>query len=153
MASGNEKILEHLQLICAQEEVLCGQDVLQLLVDTSDGDMRRAITCLQSSAKLQDKGALVTVEDVLEISGVVPDKWLTELMRVCRSKDYSSIEDYVNNLMCEAYAVSQLMDQLLKLIVASEDMSDRQKSLICEKLAVSILNLTFVCSLTDTSVT
>nr|CAD7581553.1 unnamed protein product [Timema californicum] len=74
-------------------------------------------------------------------------------MRVCRSKDYSSIEDYVNNLMCEAYAVSQLMDQLLKLIVASEDMSDRQKSLICEKLAVSILNLTFICSLTDTLVT
>nr|CAD7199254.1 unnamed protein product [Timema douglasi] len=136
---GNEKILEHLQLICAQEEVLCGQDVLQLLVDTSDGDMRRAITCLQSSAKLQDKGALVTVEDVLEISGapiahlasqepiahlvsqapiahlvlqVVPDKWLTELMRVCRSKDYSSIEDYVNNLMCEAYAVSQVTSPL-----------------------------------------
>nr|CAD7428484.1 unnamed protein product [Timema monikensis] len=68
---GNEKILEHLQLICAQEEVLCGQEVLRLLVDTSDGDMRRAITCLQSSAKLQDKGALVTVEDVLEISGVI----------------------------------------------------------------------------------
>nr|CAD7590291.1 unnamed protein product [Timema genevievae] len=68
---GSEKILEHLQLICAQEEVSCGQEVLQLLVDTSDGDMRRAITCLQSSAKLQDKGALVTVEDVLEISGVI----------------------------------------------------------------------------------
>lgn len=49
-------ILERLQLICKEEEVLVTEDVLNALVKESGGDMRRAITALQSCANLKGKG-------------------------------------------------------------------------------------------------
>ncbi|KAJ8871094.1 hypothetical protein PR048_027398 [Dryococelus australis] len=135
-ALGEEKILERLQLICKEEGVNCSEEVLQLLVQTSEGDLRRAITCLQSCAKLVDKGTTVCPTDVLEVTGVVPEQWLEELVTVCRADDYARLESFVERLSCEAYAVSQLMDQLLKMIISAENISDRQKAVICEKIAL-----------------
>jgi len=41
------------------------------------------------------------------------------------------------NLINEGYAVAQLVNQLHDIVVESEDFSDKQKSIIVEKLAVS----------------
>ena len=41
------------------------------------------------------------------------------------------------NLINEGYAVAQLVNQLHDTVVESEDYSDKQKSVIVEKLAVS----------------
>lgn len=45
--------------------------------------------------------------------------------------------DYVNNIMAEGFSITQLLSQLHDAIVNSDDLSDRQKSVICEKMAVS----------------
>lgn len=42
------------------------------------------------------------------------------------------------NLINEGYAVAQLVNQLHDTVVESEDYSDKQKSVIVEKLAVSL---------------
>ena len=42
---------------------------IKALIDTSEGDMRKAITCLQSAARLKGQEE-VTKEDVYEIAGV-----------------------------------------------------------------------------------
>ncbi|XP_063224617.1 replication factor C subunit 4 [Bacillus rossius redtenbacheri] len=133
---GEGRVLERLELICREEGVSCDRDVLQLLARSSGGDLRRAITCLQSCAKLTGEGARISTADVLEVAGVVPDRWLCELLEVCRAGDYARLESYVERLTCEAYAVSQLIDQLLRMIVSSEDISDRKKAVICEKIAL-----------------
>lgn len=44
----------------------------------------------------------------------------------------------VQNLINEGFAVAQLVNQLHDTIVESEDYSDKQKSAIVEKLAVSL---------------
>ena len=48
---------------------------MDALVETSEGDLRKAITTLQSSARLKG-GEAVTKTDVYEISGVIPDKYV-----------------------------------------------------------------------------
>ena len=42
---------------------------IKALIDTSEGDMRKAITCLQSAARLKGQEE-VTKEDIYEIAGV-----------------------------------------------------------------------------------
>ena len=58
--------LEH---IAKTEGVLCHQEVISKIVEVSEGDLRKAITFLQSVSRL--KGAEeVTQEDIMEIAGV-----------------------------------------------------------------------------------
>lgn len=59
-----------LSLICKEENVKCEDATLEALVQTSGGDMRRAITCLQSCAHLRGKDCPISIEDVYEVTGV-----------------------------------------------------------------------------------
>ncbi|XP_012259408.1 replication factor C subunit 4 [Athalia rosae] len=132
---GEEKIIERLELICKEEDLKADTSALTKVVEASGGDMRRAITCLQSVTRLKGKGIEITEDDVLEVTGVIPDKWLDEMLDKCKSKDYSQVETFIDNYMMEAYAVSQVIEQLNVRIVYSSELSDKQKTLIGEKLA------------------
>lgn len=68
--TGNELIRERLQLICSEEKVSCNKDAMNCLVETSGGDLRRAITCLQSCSRLKGSGVEICAEDVQEVAGV-----------------------------------------------------------------------------------
>ncbi|KAK2588501.1 hypothetical protein KPH14_001079 [Odynerus spinipes] len=131
---GEEKIVERLEYICEKENLKAGRPVLIKIVEASDGDLRRAITHLQSIARLKGKGVEITIDDAMEIIGIVPDKWLDNLMEVCKSKDYSKVEDFVEEFLLEAYATSQVIDQLSERVIYSNEFSDRQKSMIADKL-------------------
>lgn len=63
-------IFERLSFICKQENVECSDETLNALVETSGGDMRRAITSLQSCAKLKGSDNSISVDTVLEVTGV-----------------------------------------------------------------------------------
>jgi replication factor C subunit 2/4 len=54
----------------ALEGVKCEQDVIDALIEVSNGDMRRAITYLQSIHRLY--GNEINVESVYLVSGNVP---------------------------------------------------------------------------------
>ena len=65
--------LEH---IARAEQVPTNQDVISALISTSSGDLRRAITYLQSAARLSastDPPTAILPRDIQEIAGVVPD--------------------------------------------------------------------------------
>lgn len=128
-------MMARLEYICKQENVTYEPEALYSLIKTSGGDLRRAITCLQSCARLKG-GEEVTNRDILEVTGVVPEPLLTELMAVCCLKDYQKLEAFVEKMMCEAYSAFQILSQLHEVIVNSVDLTDIQKSHICEKLAL-----------------
>lgn len=68
---GENKIIERLEYICKEEDLKIEKPVLLKIVEVSGGDLRRAITCLQSITKLKGKDIEITVDDVLEIIGVI----------------------------------------------------------------------------------
>ncbi|XP_015113780.1 replication factor C subunit 4 [Diachasma alloeum] len=131
---GQEKIIERLEYICKNEEITADKYVLTKLVDASGGDLRRAITCLQSVTRLKGKGIEITVDDVLEVTGVIPDKWLSQLLEVCEGNDFKKVEQFVDEFLLEAYSTSQLIEQLSERIIFSDSFSDNQKAFIGEKL-------------------
>jgi len=66
----DEMILHRLEFICGEEKVKFESGVLRALIKTSDGDLRRAITTLQSCFRLKGKDHLLKVSDIQDISGV-----------------------------------------------------------------------------------
>ena len=78
-SSSAQQRLEH---IARAEQVPASQDVISALIATSAGDLRRAITYLQSAARLSastDPPSAILPRDIQEIAGVVPDAVIRKL--------------------------------------------------------------------------
>ncbi|GIX92251.1 replication factor C subunit 4 [Caerostris extrusa] len=81
--------------------------VIDSVIDFSEGDLKKAITLLQSAHRLKgDEG--VSVNDIADISG---------------------------NLGYEGYTTGQVINQLHDEIVFHDSLNDKQKSAICERIA------------------
>ena len=64
-----EVLKSRLQHIVETENMSCDSDVVDQVISASQGDLRKAITLLQSASHL--KGSeMVTGQDILEIAGV-----------------------------------------------------------------------------------
>ncbi|XP_029906078.1 replication factor C subunit 4 [Myripristis murdjan] len=125
-----ERLLE----ICEKENLKYSKEGIAALVQVSEGDLRKAITFLQSAARLNvDKE--VTESAVVEIAGVVPDKMIDNLLQICLKGTFEKLEVAVRNMVDEGYAATQILCQLHESIIA-HDLSDKQKSAITEKMAV-----------------
>ncbi|GLG99948.1 Replication factor C subunit 2 [Gryllus bimaculatus] len=133
---GEDRVVERLQFISSEENVQCDEDVLRCLVKTCNGDLRRAITSLQSCTRLKGKDSKITKEDVFEVTGVVPNPWVEGVLQVCQTNNYDQVVSFIDELILEAYSASQLLEQLHELIVLNKDLTDKQKTAICDKLGL-----------------
>jgi replication factor C subunit 2/4 len=144
---GEEKVIERLKFICEEEKLKIEEDALKSIVDISGGDMRKAITTLQSCYRLKCgtdsllDDNLIKLEDIQEMSGVIPEHYLATFIEICQAKDYSKLEKFVKDFMYEAYSISQFFDQLNDVIVFNDSISNDQKSIICDKLGESSFRL------------
>ncbi|KAJ1523661.1 hypothetical protein ONE63_001502 [Megalurothrips usitatus] len=135
---GEEKVVERLELISREENVNIGKEALHTLIEASGGDLRRAITCLQSCARLKgkDSSSAINNDDVVEVMGIVPNRWIDGLMSVCEEFDYYKLTEYLDRFIMEGYSAGQLLEQLHLKILMTDTISDKQKATICDKLAV-----------------
>uniref|UniRef100_A0A8D0HC48 Replication factor C subunit 4 n=1 Tax=Sphenodon punctatus TaxID=8508 RepID=A0A8D0HC48_SPHPU len=125
---------QRLQDISEKENVQVSNEAISYLVQVSEGDLRKAITFLQSATRLTG-GKEITEKVVTEIAGVIPQATLDRLLAACQSGSFEKLETEAKNLINEGYAATQLVNQLHDIIVEREDLSDKQKSVIAEKLA------------------
>ncbi|XP_020633099.1 replication factor C subunit 4 isoform X1 [Pogona vitticeps] len=120
--------------IAEKENVTFSNEAVSHLVHVSEGDLRKAITLLQSATRLTG-GKEVTERIITEIAGVIPRETLDGLLAACQSGSFEKLEVATKTLINEGYAATQLISQLHDIIVNREDLSDKQKSIIAEKLA------------------
>lgn len=70
-----------LEYICKEENVHYAEGSLDTLIKVSEGDLRRAITFLQSASKLHAAADdPITPRSIHEIAGIVPDSTLARLV-------------------------------------------------------------------------
>jgi len=129
-------IKERIRFICDSENLtLKDDDAFNLLIESSEGDMRKAITTLQSCSRLNTN---VTEKDIFEVSGTVPNLWIDRLLnKVGKSGSFDKVNDFVKDLSAEGYSITKIISQVHDTVVGCDKMTDHQKSAICEKLAVS----------------
>ncbi|KAK4572753.1 hypothetical protein RGQ29_030967 [Quercus rubra] len=118
--------------ICNEEGLNLDAEALSTLSSISQGDLRRAITYLQSAARLF--GSSISSKDLISVSGVVPQEVVEAFLIACKSGDFDLANKEVNNVIAEGYPVSQMLSQLLEVVVEADDISDEQKARICKKL-------------------
>jgi replication factor C subunit 2/4 len=114
--------------IASQEQVEVSEDVLRTVLKTSGGDLRRAITYLQSASRLASSGippTPITSRDIQEIAGVVPDELILQLGcelgmdppaglagLPSRARSFDQIQERVRRLILNGYPASQILVQV-----------------------------------------
>ncbi|KAJ7905324.1 P-loop containing nucleoside triphosphate hydrolase protein [Mycena olivaceomarginata] len=138
-----------LAFIADAEHIQVDKPVIDTLISTSSGDLRRAITYLQSASRLSSSTTPptpITPTDIQEIAGVVPDSVVNDFAAVLgidmeesdsmavdepkrtQQKGFDPIQKKVKELMREGYSASQLLTQLHDLIVLHPTLNARAKS-------------------------
>lgn len=130
-----EILTQRLKGICEQENISCNEEGLKALLYTSEGDLRKAITFLQSASRLKAEDT-ITQADIYEIAGVIPDDVIDDLLTVCHSNSYEKLQSAVQELINEGHAASQMILQIHDKVVKLDELGDTPKSVILEKLAI-----------------
>ncbi|GLB35371.1 putative P-loop containing nucleoside triphosphate hydrolase protein [Lyophyllum shimeji] len=133
--------------IAQAEHVDVDSAAIDTLINTSQGDLRRAITYLQSASRLSastDPPTPIAPVDIQEIAGVVPEAVINDFARTlgidvegamqvddsAKPKDgsFGSIQKKVKELMREGFSATQILSQLHDLVVHHPTLNGRQKS-------------------------
>jgi replication factor C subunit 2/4 len=125
--------------IASAEGLTLDEGVVETLIRCSEGDLRRAITYLQSAARLvgatqpvkkdsQDDTemtdadsapALITVQTVEEIAGVVPENVLDKLSQAMQPKKmgsaYEAVAAVVSDIVADGWSATQVLTQVCSL--------------------------------------
>ncbi|KGL88189.1 Replication factor C subunit 4 [Charadrius vociferus] len=120
--------------VSEKEHVKISSEAVSYLVKVSEGDLRKAITFLQSATRLTG-GKEITEKIVTEIAGTEFFALVFQSVVFLLLNYFHFLLSLTQNLINEGYAVAQLVNQLHDAVVESEDYSDKQKSAIVEKLA------------------
>ncbi|GEQ72672.1 hypothetical protein JCM33374_g6359 [Metschnikowia sp. JCM 33374] len=135
--------LARLSYIADLEKVrVASSDVYDELIAVSNGDLRKAITYLQSAARLDlslqssDDGLSegISVDSVREIAGVVDEALMTSLVEVIRSKDSVKIATKVHSVVLSGWSAQQVSDQLHDMLILNDELTSAQKNEIANAL-------------------
>ncbi|EKJ78015.1 hypothetical protein NXS19_001489 [Fusarium pseudograminearum] len=141
---------KRLEEIAEKEGVPLEDGAVDALIKCSEGDLRKAITFLQSAARLVGASAsdkdgegdeamdvdkkAVTVKIVEDIAGVIPDSTIGDLVSAIRPKSsgssYQAISDVVEKLVADGWSAGQVVGQLYQALTYDEIIPDAQKNKI-----------------------
>lgn len=138
-----------LEDIAKAESVGLEDGAVDALIRCSDGDLRKAITFLQSAARLVGAGSpppdgggdemdvdkkLVTAKIVEDIAGVIPDATIQELVKAMRPRaageTYQAIAKVVEDMVADGWSAGQTLTQLHQAVIYDETIPDAQKNRI-----------------------
>ncbi|KAI0383849.1 putative replication factor protein [Hypomontagnella monticulosa] len=149
---GNAK--KRLEEIAQKEGVTLEDGAVDALIKCSEGDLRKAITFLQSGARLvgaiekedekEDEEAdkmdvdgdakIVTVKIVEEIAGVIPDRTIERLQKAMQPKSagatYQAIAKVVEEMVADGWSAGQVLSQLYQAVIQDEMTPDIAKNKI-----------------------
>ncbi|KAL6920039.1 hypothetical protein FSST1_004065 [Fusarium sambucinum] len=141
---------KRLEEIAEKEGVPLEDGAVDALIECSEGDLRKAITFLQSAARLVGASAsdkdgegdeamdvdkkAVTVKIIEDIAGVIPDSTIGDLVSAIRPKSsgssYQAISDVVEKLVADGWSAGQVVGQLYQALIYDEIIPDAQKNKI-----------------------
>ncbi|KAF3986258.1 hypothetical protein FT663_00976 [Candidozyma haemuli var. vulneris] len=134
----NENALQRLQYIVNEENVpLSGESVLEEIINVSGGDLRKAITYLQSAARLSaslDNKEPITGARIREIAGVIDEQLIEKIISAIRTKDHRTIAAQIEEVVFEGWSAQQVADQLHDKLVIDDNLSSQEKNNIARVL-------------------
>ena len=138
----NSESKNKLDLISKKENMNVNDDILETIIEISNGDMRKAIMTLQNANYYLKFNKNITIDDIYNIGTYIPKNIMTNLWNnmVLDNKD-NSLKKIINvckSLKRSSYPINNILKQLTKFIALEKKLNDYQKSLISYQL----LNIT-----------
>ncbi|TVY15763.1 Replication factor C subunit 2 [Lachnellula arida] len=134
--------------IAVKEGVALEDGAVETLIRCSEGDLRKAITFLQSAARLVgavekdededsmdvDEKKVVTVKSIEDIAGVIPDETIEGLVKAMQPKSkgavYDAVSKVVTDMVADGWSATQVITQLFQSLIYNEAIPDLQKNKI-----------------------
>ncbi|KAJ3492118.1 hypothetical protein NLI96_g251 [Meripilus lineatus] len=142
----SESTASRLAHVAQEENVPVSDQVISALISTSQGDLRRSITYLQSASRLShstDPPVPITPADIQEIAGVVPDPVINSFATSLgvevaddsmdvdggvKAKNFDEVRKKVKGLMREGYSATQILTQLHDLVIEHPTLAAHKKA-------------------------
>ncbi|KAJ5066889.1 replication factor c subunit 4 [Anaeramoeba ignava] len=156
-----EKIMqERLNFIAKTEGIEIEEKALEALMESSQGDLRKAITILQSTSKMISKkttqskpeekkmaieeedtnietepNVKITEELIFDVSCSVPLSVVKEFIESCKASSINELVTTCQKLINSAFSIPQILLLSLKMIIEDNFLNNLQKAEICEKIS------------------
>ncbi|KAI8835354.1 P-loop containing nucleoside triphosphate hydrolase protein [Chytriomyces cf. hyalinus JEL632] len=117
--------------IATAESVQCSDETLDMLVQVSEGDLRKAIMYLQSAFRLHPT-AEIPPQAIVEIAGVAPSSVIETLFAAWQKKEFYSVQNAVAQIVRSGYSGTQVVSQLHDRVLSDVLLTSIQKARMCE---------------------
>lgn len=121
-----------LESICKQEGLVYEEWALKLIIDLSNGDLRKSITMLQAAATLNEK--VINENVISDISGTVPKKMIEELYQKLLQGNFENVMEFIDNILLDGYPCFEIISQIFDLVVQKKDISAVKRARILERI-------------------
>lgn len=128
-----ESMLLRLRGITTAEGVEADDEALNEVLNVSGGDMRKAITFLQSTAALY--GGRVTKANIIEISGHLPTADAVKILDTVKNGSFDTVRRSAQGVILSGYGINTVLEKLMDVYVADPEISPLAKARTCEKIA------------------
>jgi replication factor C subunit 2/4 len=122
---------DRLQVIAKSEGCSIQDSHLDSILDLAEGDMRRAVTTLQSVHAL---GKVMDESAIAELAGLPPAPVVDELCKALQSNLFDTMKQAVEEVCAGGYSAQTLLGCLLQRFVQSPDLDELGRA----KLAIRI---------------
>ena len=121
---------------------------LDLLCDLSGGDLRLAITLLQTASRLLPRPsaasdastspapAQLTSAHLLDVSCITPRSFILRLHSALRTNSFATLQSTVQEMVAEGFDSQSVLQGWLNVLLADESIEERKKARICSHMAV-----------------
>ncbi len=112
-------------------------DAVNKILSLSQGDMRRAVTMLQSAHLLSGsrEGDAIKKDSIAKMAGLPPPALIDGLIKVLCVRKFDGMQEYVQNIVLEGYLAEYMLSALMAKIVVLDGVSDQVKAIISIKVA------------------
>ena len=131
---GSDVMSDRLRFIADKEGLTLGDGCYQACSTHSGGDMRKAITLLQSAARLFGTETL-TGKEITAVAGAVDVNAVKEVVAACKKNQVDNANRIIDSILKDGFPGLQIMTQFAETVVEDEGVADAVKGKICERIA------------------
>ena len=134
-----QSIIYILKNIANKENININTNILTYINTISNGDLRRAITILQSVSQIYNKS--ITKKGISYITGIISDDDLDNYINIIKKNDHLEIDIFCQNLYNNSYSNYKILNQIFDKIIYDNKIDDKKKSIIIKIITDSYYKL------------
>ena len=120
-------------------DIVSSKENIDAILQVANGDMRRAVTTLQSvhslTRGLHANNKVLSRDDICEMAGIPPPSAVQQLLESFQNGSFDVMRAAVDHVLAEGYSAQLLLSALLPFVVQSDQLTEWHKANLCQKLA------------------